>query len=226
MSDHICDDCNKEFARKYNLTCHEKNGVCKGKAHRCKYCGSGFTNKTNMHRHMRLTCAIKKENEQKLEGIYDRLIKLEDRNEIIEKENELLKTEVNVLKCNKTSKFYERQLISIVNTNNDTHDNYEQSTKNTQITKVTKNSKYKIPQKIRMRCWEKNIGDTISGKCYSCNDVIKIDNYDCGHIVSRNDGGAIDIDNLKPICRPCNLSSGTMNLDDYKELMKMHSNKT
>jgi hypothetical protein len=76
-----------------------------------------------------------------------------------------------------------------------------------------------IPKALRMKVWEKNIGNILNGVCYSCEREIKIDSFEAGHIISEKNGGEIHIDNLKPICKPCNTSCATMNLDEFKKIM-------
>ena len=40
-------------------------------------------------------------------------------------------------------------------------------------------------------------------------------NFDCGHIKSERFGGSNTLDNLKPICRLCNNSMGTTNMNEF-----------
>jgi hypothetical protein len=78
-----------------------------------------------------------------------------------------------------------------------------------------------LSKKIRTIIWDKHIGpNNRKGPCYTCNDLIDINNFDCGHIVSVKNGGEDTIDNLRPICRECNLSCGYKNLDDFKNSLK------
>ncbi len=44
---------------------------------------------------------------------------------------------------------------------------------------------------------------------------ISVKNFDCGHIISEKNGGIVSLDNLKPICRLCNSSMSTNNMDDF-----------
>lgn len=79
--------------------------------------------------------------------------------------------------------------------------------------------KKSIPKAVRMKVWLKYIGNVLDGECYCCNREIKIDLFEAGHVISEHNGGQIRIDNLRPICKPCNCSCGTMNLDDFKKKM-------
>lgn len=47
------------------------------------------------------------------------------------------------------------------------------------------------------------------------NNVISKNNFHCGHIISRNNGGIVDIINLRPICGNCNSKMGSKDLDVY-----------
>lgn len=86
-------------------------------------------------------------------------------------------------------------------------------------TQQTKKNKKAIPAIIRRMVWDKYIGED-KGKsiCYCCKmmDISQL-NFVCGHVVSEHDGGATIVDNLRPICQLCNLSMGTMNMDNFKD---------
>ena len=75
-----------------------------------------------------------------------------------------------------------------------------------------------IPKPIRIQVWNEYIGEENGiGHCNVCSDEIKITNFDCGHIISAKDKGENIVKNLAPICRTCNLSMGTDNLNEFKE---------
>ena len=66
-----------------------------------------------------------------------------------------------------------------------------------------------IPKRLRNLVW-KLFGVDI---CQICDNVnMSYDNFECGHIISEHNGGGTTIDNLRPICRPCNSSMGRSNL--------------
>lgn len=73
-----------------------------------------------------------------------------------------------------------------------------------------------IPQKIRYAVW-RMYHSTLDGKCFVCESDICIENFHCGHVLSRNEGGTDEISNLRPICSSCNLSMGTQNMDEFKK---------
>lgn len=56
-----------------------------------------------------------------------------------------------------------------------------------------------------------------SGPCVCCKaNIITLFNHHCGHVVAESMGGATSIDNLRPICRTCNLSMGTRHMDEFQ----------
>ncbi len=84
------------------------------------------------------------------------------------------------------------------------------------------NYKTKLNSVMRYAAWNRTIGVTIGVyKCLCCNtSEISQQNFHCGHIVSRHNGGEDVVDNLVPICGSCNSSMGTNNMDDFiKTLM-------
>jgi hypothetical protein len=79
-------------------------------------------------------------------------------------------------------------------------------------------SRKSIPKPVRTQVWNKHIGEENGiGKCDVCATEIKVSNFDCGHIIASADGGEDIINNLVPICRLCNLSMSTDNLNDFKQ---------
>lgn len=80
--------------------------------------------------------------------------------------------------------------------------------------------KKKIPPVKRKKVWEKFIGNKATDVCMCCRETeISMLNFDCGHILAESEGGTLDVSNLRPICKSCNSSMGTMNMNDY---MKLH----
>lgn len=73
-----------------------------------------------------------------------------------------------------------------------------------------------IPKSLKNKLWNDAFPTVSEGKCYCCKRLIAIDNFHAGHAISVANGGETNINNLKPLCAPCNQSMGTMNIDDYK----------
>ena len=60
---------------------------------------------------------------------------------------------------------------------------------------------------------EKKYGVT---KCVCCNyQEIRQIEFHCGHIIAEVNGGETTVENLKPICAQCNLSMGSMNMNEF-----------
>lgn len=77
-----------------------------------------------------------------------------------------------------------------------------------------------IPKALRKRVWAK----CVDGLCFCCEEEeIDKNTFEAGHIVARDIGGQISIDNLVPICFTCNRSMGTRNLYEYKKDVFPHT---
>ena len=75
-----------------------------------------------------------------------------------------------------------------------------------------------VPQKLRETVWKKYMGNKQEGKCYCC-DITTIDtfNFEAGHVISVKNNGPTTVGNLRPICRSCNSSMGTQNLEEFRK---------
>ena len=78
-------------------------------------------------------------------------------------------------------------------------------------------TKKKIPKRIKDESWNTYVGkDKTKGLCVCCRkEEIRIQNFTAGHINSEKNGGVITIDNIIPICQPCNLSMGITNMEIF-----------
>jgi len=86
------------------------------------------------------------------------------------------------------------------------------------------NSKKKIGIVLKRRVWKHHIGnDKAQVKCLCCreNTLSQGGGWEAGHVISTADllnqgkEDDISIDNLRPICSPCNKSMGSQNMNDY-----------
>jgi len=89
------------------------------------------------------------------------------------------------------------------------------------IRKIVSNKKTRkrktIPKKVKDDLWILYFGeDNAKGKCYICKTEIHISKFEAGHVTSDSNGGEPIIENLRPICGPCNKSMGEENLYLYK----------
>jgi 5-methylcytosine-specific restriction endonuclease McrA len=75
----------------------------------------------------------------------------------------------------------------------------------------------KLPHALRAAVWSTYMGRAGSGKCTFCKtEEISPFNFECGHIISRKEGGEDAIENLRPICGSCNKSMGTKNMEAFR----------
>lgn len=83
MNEFRCSMCNREFKRKENMNRHIDKKVCAKKEYECKYCENKFASNISMYRHMRLNCKIKKEQDAEKDEIYNKLLQLEEENNML-----------------------------------------------------------------------------------------------------------------------------------------------
>ena len=79
--------------------------------------------------------------------------------------------------------------------------------------------KKKIPKKIKNDAWDFHVGKNVAiAKCLCCKTKeINAKDFVAGHIMSEYNGGEVVVENLVPICQPCNSSMGVTNMDVYVE---------
>ena len=67
-----------------------------------------------------------------------------------------------------------------------------------------------IPKAIREQAWLHKIGEKYKSKCTIlwCTNIISVFDFHCGHDIPHSKGGSVDISNLYPICKSCNLGMG------------------
>ena len=146
-----------------------------------------------------------------------------DRNEfnvMKQKLQEFEKHDINKMK-QKLQEF--EKLLNLLNTKHNalsrsvTIDRSINSTPNTNITEKVVKKNSKIPNSRRIATWNAHIGITVGqAKCMCCeHNLITQHKFTCGHIVSRADGGTIEIENLRPVCDDCNNDMGNENMRTF-----------
>jgi len=77
--------------------------------------------------------------------------------------------------------------------------------------------KQPIPNHVKTLLWNHWVGcDKAEAFCLCCKVTkISIRSFHAGHIIAESKGGDMTVKNLKPICGPCNLSMGSMNMDEF-----------
>lgn len=74
-----------------------------------------------------------------------------------------------------------------------------------------------IPKAVKVSLWDKYYPGKLIGPCYTCGKDIDARHFEAGHVVPASEGGPDTVENLRPICKPCNASMSNMNLYAYKE---------
>jgi hypothetical protein len=74
-----------------------------------------------------------------------------------------------------------------------------------------------IPKSVRNQSWDRWIGSKHGlAPCYCCriNQISKAQ-FECGHVVPDVLGGRTTVENLRPICLPCNRSMSATDMRDF-----------
>ena len=74
-----------------------------------------------------------------------------------------------------------------------------------------------LPSSVRDSVWNNYFGEDINKhRCLCCKKGIITNRYfHVGHVISVKNGGTDEINNLRPICPPCNHSMGTTNMVEF-----------
>jgi len=83
-----------------------------------------------------------------------------------------------------------------------------------------KRGKKRISRQLKLKSWNKEfLGDTGICPIKNCSAMINKnnDNWHAGHVISEYNNGETIIDNLRPICRDCNLAMSSKNWEDYEK---------
>jgi 5-methylcytosine-specific restriction endonuclease McrA len=74
-----------------------------------------------------------------------------------------------------------------------------------------------VPKMLRAEVWRTYNGSSIKGPCYCCKkELDALETWHPGYVIPSEYGGKLILDNLRPICIPCNHSMGTENMYVYK----------
>jgi len=77
--------------------------------------------------------------------------------------------------------------------------------------------KQNIPHAMRWQVWLNYAGEHFQAKCSTpwCRNIMKVYDFQAGHIRAEAAGGPTTVENLIPICATCNHSMGTMHFTDW-----------
>jgi hypothetical protein len=77
---------------------------------------------------------------------------------------------------------------------------------------------------LNREVWMKYIGKHAEVQCLiGCHNKINVYNFEKGHVISSYNNGPKTVENLRPICGPCNKSMGTRHMEEYYNTF--HNNK-
>ncbi len=72
-----------------------------------------------------------------------------------------------------------------------------------------------IPISTKNKVWREWCGNSLDSQCFCCLGNISYEKWHCGHILSHAHGGTMEPDNLRPICKECNLKMSSMHMYEY-----------
>lgn len=72
-----------------------------------------------------------------------------------------------------------------------------------------------IPKPVRDRVWQNAFDTSTEGFCACCAKTVTVFDFEAGHIVPEAKGGTTTEHNLRPICKTCNTSMGTMCMSEF-----------
>ena len=101
----------------------------------------------------------------------------------------------------------------------------QQQNQNEPQMKKKNRRKQRIPIALRQACWVRQFGETYQHKCFVdwCHRNISCFDFEVGHNVPESKGGTLDLDNLRPICRQCNIGMGNKyTIDEWRKLQIKH----
>ena len=70
--------------------------------------------------------------------------------------------------------------------------------------------KAKIPLAMKQTVWVNQFGEVYKHKCVTkwCHRIITVFDFEVGHNIPESKGGVTSPENLRPICRQCNIGMG------------------
>jgi len=88
------------------------------------------------------------------------------------------------------------------------------------ITNILKNTTRRktIHKLIKYQVWFKDCGEVFEGSCQICSKKLKFheSSWNTSHKISHSQGGPDTLHNLTILCNDCNLSIGSMSVDEYR----------
>lgn len=73
----------------------------------------------------------------------------------------------------------------------------------------------KTRKALRNALWNESYSGQMEGKCTYCKGTVDNNNFHVGHVISKKNGGSMDMDNLVILCMSCNTSMGSKDFNTY-----------
>jgi hypothetical protein len=213
-----CDKCTKTFSTKPILHRHSK--ICKGVSNslECHLCHEIFKNAYTKSRHLKKCSSEQKSNnETKLINCdkCHKCTKILSSNRNLKNHISTCKGVSNPLECYNCHKIFNNSAAKCKHLKKCSP---PPEPINEVIEEPIKYKKISIPQCLRKAVWNTYIGREIGEtKCPVCkNSIISPFEFHCGHIIAESKGGITNLENLRPVCKSCNSSMRTLNLETFK----------
>jgi len=84
---------------------------------------------------------------------------------------------------------------------------------------MLKYKKVTIPKALKEQVWKLSNGISLEGFCYVCKNKLYFNNFEAGHIEAEVKGGDTSINNLRAVCKPCNRSCSSKNMEAFKQIL-------
>jgi 5-methylcytosine-specific restriction endonuclease McrA len=104
------------------------------------------------------------------------------------------------------------------------HSKIENTSENTKKLKKSdekkqeKTKRKSIPRAVRDRVWNEAFGEKSGvGMCSCCCRELTQQSFECGHVIAQARGGEDTPANMRPLCRACNRSMSTRDMDEFRK---------
>lgn len=215
----ICQYCSVTVKDKYKIKQHQASNKCQAKQREIKE-NELKKQKEQEFRATQIANYINRINELNriIESNVDRNLvnDLKVKNEQLEifgksKDTEILNLKLQLMRYSTLLTTYETELKEVKEWKNNIIKELEKKPSSKKIIK-------KLSLILRTQVWNRYIGlEKGLLKCPYCitHNISQLD-FECGHIISRENNGSDDLSNLRPICNKCNKSLGKETLDIKK----------
>jgi len=173
----------------------------------CPHCGREFASRQSMQRHVRQTCKIANRDEEIVQVVNKNVQQqLEEQKQLVLDQQQMLLDQQQALIGLQSQVDKLIDFVKVIALNGIAPEPGPPPIK-----------RKKIPLPLREAVWRKEFGIYMEGTCPVCNqNKISAMNFECGHVKADAAGGEAELDNMVPICAPCNRSMGATHLEDFK----------